>query len=101
MTYDGSLYEKAIDALKARFGRESDIVAANLQAIFDAPSPASSDATGLEKLHAALHCAVSVFEELKYEGDLTSAENLRRVTAKLPMDLRRKWTEHALSLEPQ
>ena len=101
MTYDGSLYEKAIEALKARFGRESDIVAANLQAIFDAPSPASSDATGLEKLHAALHCAVSVFEELKYEGDLTSAENLRRVTAKLPMDLRRKWTEHALSLEPQ
>ena len=101
MKYDGSLYEEAIDALKARFGRAIDIVYANLQAIYVAPSPSSLDATGLKKLHAAVHCAVAVFEELQYEGDLTSTENLRRGLVKLPTELKREWAKHAPAMEPQ
>ena len=39
MLYDGSLYEDALRALEDRFGREEDVVAANLQAMFGCPSP--------------------------------------------------------------
>ena len=101
MLYRGELYEEAIKVLKDRFGRESDIIHSNLNSIFSCPSPAHLDPAGLERLHATLHCAVSVFQSMGHLGDLHSCENLRRVVEKLPTELKKDWAEFVLNLEPE
>ena len=100
MLYDGSLYEDAVQALQDRFGREEDVVAANLQAVFGCPPPTHLDPVTLERFHAAIHCAVTVFQKLDYHGDLHSFENLRRAVEKLPPELKRDWGEHVMEMEP-
>ena len=100
MLYDGSLYEDAVKALKVRFGREEDIVTANFQAVFGCQSPTHLDPVTLERFHAAIHCAVTVLQNLGYHGDLHSSENLRRVVEKLPPELKRDWGEHVMDMEP-
>ena len=101
MLYRGELYEEAIKVLKDRFGRESDIIHANLNRIFSCPSPAHLDPGSLEKFHATVHCAVSVFQSMGHQGDLHSYENLRRVVEKLPIELKKEWGEFVLNLEPE
>ena len=100
MLYDGSLYEDAVQALQDRFGREEDIIHANLRAVFECPSPAHLDPATLERFHAAVHCAVAVFQNLGYNGDLHSFENLRRAVEKLPPELKHEWGKYAMDMEP-
>lgn len=52
------------------------------------------DSVGLEKFNATLHCVITVMKNLRYQGDLQSQENLRRIVARLPVELKRKWAGH-------
>ena len=101
MLYRGDLYEAALTLLKDRFGREEDIVSANLREVFACPSPSYLDPASLERFQASLHCAISVFQTMGYDGDLSSFENLRRIVQKLPPEMKKDWSEHILALEPQ
>ena len=98
MLFDGNLYEDAMAALKDRFGRDEDIVHANLSRVFSSPSPVYLDPSSLEKFHGSVHCAVTVLNNLGYEGDLCSTENLRRAVQKLPSELKRDWGEYSISI---
>ena len=98
MLYDGGLYHDALAALKDRFGRDEDIIHANLSRVFAAPSPTYLDPRSLEQFHGALHCAVTVLQNMGYEGDLCSTENLRRAVQKLPSEMKRDWGEYAIDL---
>ena len=100
MLFDGSYYQAALDTLTRRFGREEDIVRANLAAIFDAPPVRYMDVAGLEKYQVAVHCAVKVLQNMGFEGDLLSSENLRRALAKIPSELRREWGKAVVEMEP-
>ena len=100
MLYDGSMYEDAVQALQDRFGREEDVVTANLHAVFGCPPPTHLDPVTLERFHSAIHCAVTVFQKLDYQGDLHSFENLRRAVEKLPPELKRDWGEYVIDMEP-
>ena len=55
MLYDGNLYQSAITALKDRFGREEDIIHANLSRVFSAPSPVYLDPASMERFHGPVH----------------------------------------------
>ncbi|KAF0288241.1 hypothetical protein FJT64_013392 [Amphibalanus amphitrite] len=102
MFYEGRLYEDALRALEDRFGKKEDIVQENMKAIFRSPSPSSNqDLQGLERFHSAVHSAVTVLQNLEYDGDLHSTENLRRVIEKLPQDMKYAWSEHAVEMEPR
>ena len=85
--------------LKNRFGREEDVVHPHLQDIFCCPNPSHIDPVELERLRSAVHCAVVVFRNFGYDGDLSCFENLRRVVQKLPPELKQDWGDHILSLE--
>ena len=100
MLFDGSHYQTALETLMRRFGRERDIVRANLAAIFTAPPVRHMDVAGLEKYHAAVHCAVKVLQNMGFSGDLQSTENLRRAVDKLPAELRREWGKAVVEMEP-
>ncbi|XP_043246401.1 uncharacterized protein LOC122393959 [Amphibalanus amphitrite] len=100
LLYDGNLYGEAIKMLQERFGRQEDIVSSTLEKVFACPSPSLQDPISLERFQSTIHCAIAVFESMKYDGDLNSFENLRRVVQKLPSDLMKRWSEHVLSLEP-
>ena len=91
MLYEGALYPVALETLMERFGKEQDIVDANLFAVFCTPPMKELDPTALEKFHAVVHCAVKVLENMGFNGDLNSTENLRRVVFKLPNELKREW----------
>ena len=102
LLYEGRLYEDALRALEDRFGKNEDIVLENMKAIFRSPSPSSNqDLQGLERFHSAVHSAVTVLQNLEYDGDLHSTENLRRVVEKLPQDMKYAWSEHAVEMEPR
>ena len=98
MLFDGDLYQDAIAALKDRFGRDEDIIHANLSRVFSAPSPAYLDPASLERFHGSIHCAVTVLQNMGYEGDLYSTENLRRAVQKLPPELKRDWGEYVIDI---
>ncbi|XP_043203367.1 uncharacterized protein LOC122371257 [Amphibalanus amphitrite] len=98
MLFDGRLYEEALKTLEERFGQQEDIVHAHLQNIFSCPNPSHLDPVLLEKLHSSIHCAVVIFKNFGYEGDLRSYENLRRVVQKLPPELKHEWGAHVLDL---
>ena len=93
MLCSGDLYDEAIKVLNDRFGREQDIVDANLREIFSCPSPSYLDPTSLERFQSSLNCAITVFRSMGYEGDLQSCENLRRVVQKLPPEMKKEWSE--------
>ena len=76
-----------------RFGREEDIVQANLSAVFDSPPIKDLDPIALGKLHATIHCAVTVLSNMGFEADLNSIENLRRTVLKLPIALMQAWSD--------
>ena len=99
MLYRGELYDEAVRVLKDRFGRDDDIIHSNLDSIFSCPSPTHLDPVSLEKFHAAVHCAVAVFQSLGHDGDLNSFENLRRVVQKLPQELQEDWGEYIIDLQ--
>ncbi|XP_043233267.1 uncharacterized protein LOC122387268 isoform X1 [Amphibalanus amphitrite] len=99
MICDGSSYSDALKALKERYGQEVDIVHATLKAVFTCAPPKAFDAKSLEKYHGAVHGACTTLKTMKFEGDLQSCENLRRMVSKLPLDLRKSWAEHTLGLE--
>ena len=101
MLFDGELYPAALRTLVERFGREGDIVNANLSAVFSVPPMREIDPPALEKLHAAVHCAVTVLKSMDFDGDLNSTENLRRVVLKLPNELKRDWGRRVIELEPK
>ena len=100
MLYDGALYPVALETLMERFGKEQDIVNANLSAVFCTPPMKELDPTSLEKFHAVVHCAVKVLENMGFEGDLNSTENLRRIVFKLPNELKREWGRRIVEMEP-
>ena len=99
MLFDGSLYPIALKTLMEKFGREDDIVRANLAAVFDIPPIKDLDSTALGKLHAAIHCAVTVLSSLGFDADLQSTENLRRIVPKLPVTLMQAWGEKIIELD--
>ena len=102
MFYEGNLYGEALRALEDRFGKKEDIVQANMKTIFTTPSPTSNqDLQGLELFHSSVHTAVTVLQNLEYQGDLQSTENLRRVVEKLPQDMKHDWSEYAVEAEPR
>ena len=101
MLFDGDLYPVALQTLMDRFGREGDIVNANLSAVFGIPPMKEIDLSALEKLYAAVHCAVTVLENMGFDGDLNSTENLRRVVLKLSNELKRDWGRKAIDIEPK
>ena len=100
MLYDGSLYSEALAALRNRFGRQEDVVHASLKQLLSSSPPQYLDPISLEKFHSSLHCAVTVLTKHGYVGDLESSENLRRVVAKLPRELKRDWAEHIMNMGP-
>ena len=100
MLYDGRLYKAALKALENRYGRQEDVVHANMTAIFKCPSPRYLDAESMDQFHAVLHSAVSVLQNMGYDDDLRSSENLRSVVKKLPLELKKDWGQHVLNLEP-
>ena len=59
--------------------------------LYSAVQPSHLDPIGLERLRSAVRCAVVVFRNFGYEGDLSSFENLRRVVQKLPPELKQDW----------
>ena len=85
-------------ALKDRFGRDEDVIHANLSRIFSAPTPMYLDPSSLEKFHGSVHCAVTVLQNMGFDGDLHSTENLRRAVQKLSADLKRDWGEHVIDI---
>ena len=101
MLFDGDLYPVALQTLMDRFGREGDIVNANFSAVFGIPPMKEIDLSALERLYAAVHCAVTVLENMGFDGDLNSTENLRRVVLKLPNELKRDWGRKAIDIEPK
>ncbi|XP_043203107.1 uncharacterized protein LOC122371080 [Amphibalanus amphitrite] len=101
MLYDGALYPVALETLMERFGKEQDIVNANLSAVFCTPPMKELDPTALERFHAVVRCAVKVLENMGFEGDLNSTENLRRVVLKLPNELKREWGRQIVEMEPK
>ena len=98
MLFDGNLYHAAMAALKDRFGRDEDVIHANLSRIFSAPTPMYLDPSSLEKFHGSVHCAVTVLQHMGFDGDLHSTENLRRAVQKLPSELKRDWGEHVIDI---
>ena len=62
--YNPDLYDQALAVLKERFGREKDVVRADLNAMFNAPRPSSSCASALEDFHATVNCTVTVLKSL-------------------------------------
>lgn len=100
MMCEGALYEEALRTLRDRFGREEDVIHSCLEKVFSCPPPMELDPVSLERFHASVHCAVTVFQNLGYRGDLESFENLRRIVEKLPSCMRRDWGEHVLDMEP-
>ena len=101
MLFDGELYPAALQTLMERFGREGDIVNANLSAVFSIPPMKEIDPPALESLYAAVHCAITVLTRMEFNGDLNSTENLRRVVLKLPNELKRDWGRRVIELEPR
>ncbi|XP_043200220.1 uncharacterized protein LOC122369495 [Amphibalanus amphitrite] len=99
MLFDGNLYLDAIAALRDRFGRDEDIVYANLSRVFSAPPPVYLDPASMEKFHGSVHCAVTVLRNMGYDGDLHSTENLRRAVQKLPSQLKRDWGEYIIDIQ--
>ena len=93
MLFDGSLYPVALQTLSERFGREEDIVQVNLFAVFDSPAIKELDPTALGKLHASIHCDVTVLTNMGFEADLKSTEYLRRTVLKLPLALMQAWSD--------
>ena len=59
-----------------------------------------TDPVALERLYSALHCAVTVLENLGFDGDFNSTENLRRIVMKLPNELTREWGRRVIDIEP-
>ena len=100
MFYDGRLYQAALNALEDRYGRREDVVHSNLSAVFNCPSPIFLDAESMDQFHSVLHSAVSVLQNLGYEDDLRSSENLRNVVTKLPTELRKEWGHYTIDMEP-
>ena len=100
MFYDGRLYQAALNALEDRYGRREDVVHSNLSAVFNCPSPIFLDAESMDHFHSVLHSAVSVLQNLGYEDDLRSSENLRNVVTKLPTELRKEWGHYTIDMEP-
>ena len=94
MMCDPSLYPVALETLEERFGREEDIVRAKLDAVFNHPAPTGRT---LQSWFATLNSAVTVLQRLGFTGDLHSQENLRRLVAKLPPELKREWAKHVVS----
>ena len=101
MLFDGDLYPAALQTLVERFGREGDIVNANLSAVFRIPPMKEIDPSALGNLSAAVHCAVTVLKSMDFDGDLNSTENLRRIALKLPDELKREWGRRIIDLEPR
>ena len=101
MLFDGELYPVALQTLKERFGREGDIVNANLSSIFSIPPMKEIDPPALENLCSVVHCAVTVLKSLGFNGDLNSTENLRRIVLKLPNELKREWGRQVVNMEPK
>ena len=99
MLVDGSLYLVALQTLMERFGREEDIVKANLATVFDIPPVKELDPSALSKLHAAIHCAVTVLSNLGFDADLNSIENLRQTVMKLPVTLMQAWSMRVVELD--
>ena len=100
MLFDGSYYQAALETLMKRFGRECDIVQANLAAVFNAAPVRDMDVNSLERYHAAVHCAVKVLQNMAFTGDLHSTENLGRAVIKLPDGLKREWGKAVVEMEP-
>ncbi|XP_043209234.1 uncharacterized protein LOC122374503 [Amphibalanus amphitrite] len=100
LLYDGRLYHSALTALQDRYGRQEDIVHANMRTVFSCPPPTYLDPESMDRFHAAVHSAVSVLKNLGYEGDLFSTENLRNIVRKLPIELKKEWGHYVLELEP-
>lgn len=90
---DGKLYNRAVETLKDRFGKEDDIVNSCMKSIFTFPPMKSIEKAVLEKFHGLLHCALVTLETMGFENDIKSSENLRRAVNKLPQELVRDWTK--------
>ena len=98
MLFDGSLYPVALQTLMDKFGREENIVRANLSAVFNTPPIRELNPTALGKLHTAIHCAVTVLSSMGFGADLDSTEILRRILLKLPVTLMQSWGENVIEL---
>ena len=75
--YNGALYDKALETLQARFGREEVIVRAHLLSLLDASRPRLLEPGEVERFQLILHDAVTVLKNLGYFHDLGGSENLR------------------------
>ena len=96
LIFDPELYPQAIDVLKARFGREQDIVQSHLDAMLSAPPPTLFGTAGMEQFCGVINNTVTVLQKLGFVGDLESYENLRRMVDRLPRELRREWGRHVV-----
>ena len=99
LIFDPDLYPQAIDVLKARFGREQDIVQSHLESMLSAPPPVLSNAASMEQFCGVVNSTVTVLQKLDFLGDLESYENLRRMVERLPKELRREWGKHVVETE--
>ena len=98
MVCDGS-YTDAMKVLQDRYGREIDIVQSVLKSVFSCPSPKALDAKSLERFYGVVHAACTTLKRMKYDGDLQSCENLRRIVSKLPAEMRKSWADDSLMIE--
>ena len=96
LIFDPELYPQAIDVLKARFGKEQDIVQSHLDAMLSAPPPTLLGTAGMEQFYGVINKTVTVLQKLGFVGDLESYENLRRMVDGLPGELRREWGSHVV-----
>ena len=72
MLFDGDLYPAALQTLMERFGREGDVVNANLSAVFSINPIQEIDPPALENLYAVVHCAVTVLKSMNFDETSTA-----------------------------
>ncbi|XP_074656689.1 uncharacterized protein LOC141909905 [Tubulanus polymorphus] len=84
-------YPEARLALKKRFGSNYAIATALVDRIIDGPVIKSEDANALMNLSVQLSSCHNTLREIGFMSKIENPDNLRRIIARLPYDLKKRW----------
>ena len=95
LCYSGELYHTAWDTLVRNFGRPQTVVNAQMKLIHTYPFIKSYDSAAIIKSSQLITTCVSVFNQYRFTGDLSSESVLNSAVRKLPPESKTKWLFYA------
>ena len=91
-------YAKARHLLYQRYGKPHKIARAYIDRLTSGPPIKASDAKALTELSLTMSKCELNMTELGFNSDINNHANIRKIAARLPFNLRTKWTERAFDL---